>query len=174
MRKFASAVVLFALGLALGACGSSSPSSGTTSTKPTTSGTTQATSTASTSTGTTTSVPTSWSGPPQAGPDGSIAIDGFNEYAATHLPAEKRVPRELAVEFLRPSGSYDVQVTNRVGGATVVVLQDNLEDDSVHAIRHELGFGLVTGGKWRLFTAKAAYKCQQGRGHQNFTAELCS
>ncbi len=170
MRKFASAVIVFALGLALGACGSSSPSSGTTTSEPTT----QMTSTGSTSTGATTSVPTSWSGPPQAGPDGSIAIDGFNEYAEAHFPAEKRVPRELAIEFLQPTGKYEVDVTNRTGGATVVVLRDSLEDDSVHAIRHELGFGLITGGKWRLFTAKAAYKCQQGRGHQEFTAELCS
>jgi hypothetical protein len=166
MRKFASALLLFSLGLSLGACGGGNPSSGSTSS-------TESTGTTSTRTSTNTA-PTDWPGPSQPSVDGSIETEGFNDWAETQLPASKRVPRELAIAFLRPTGDYKATVTNRTGGATVVVVRNNLEDDSVNAIRYELGFGLVSGGKWRLFTAKVAYKCQQGRGHQKFSTVLCS
>jgi hypothetical protein len=113
-----------------------------------------------------------WSGPPRPAEDGTISVEGFNEYAES-LPESKRLPKPLAVEFLRPREPYAVSTKMRIGGGTVFVLRDNLEDDSVRAERHELGFGLVSGGKWHLFTAKVAYMCQPNRGHQDFSAELC-
>ena len=121
---------------------------------------------------TTTVEPASWSGPPRPAEDGTISVEGFNEYAES-LPETERLPRPLAVEFLRPREPYEVSTKMRTGGATVFVLRDNLEDDSVRAERHQLGFGLVSGGEWRLFTAQVAYQCQPNRGHQDFSPELC-
>jgi hypothetical protein len=121
---------------------------------------------------TTTTGAATWSGPPRPAEDGTISVEGFNEYAES-LPESERLPKPLAVEFLRPREPYDVSAKMRTGGATVYVLRENLEDDSVRAERHQLGFGLVSGGRWRLLTAQVAYQCQLDRGHQDFSAELC-
>lgn len=116
--------------------------------------------------------PATWTGPPKPAENGTISVEGFNEYAES-LPQARRAPRPLAIEFVRPREPYQVTTKMRIGGGTVFVLRDNLEDDSVRAERYELGFGLITGGVWRLFTAKVAYRCQPRRGHQGFSPELC-
>lgn len=123
---------------------------------------------------TTTVVPATWSGPPEAAEDGTISVAGFNEYAQQELSAEDRVPRELAIEFLQVQEPYEVTVdTSRAGGATVMVLKDDLEDDSVRAQRYTLEFGLFSGGVVKLTEARVDYMCQPNRGHQDFSPELC-
>lgn len=123
---------------------------------------------------TTTVEPATWSGPPRPAEDGTISVEGFNEYAQQELPAEKRVPRELAIEFLQAEEPYEVTLdTSRPGGTTVTVLKDNLEDDSVRAQRHILEFSLFSGGVVNLSEARVEYRCQAGRGQQDFSPELC-
>jgi hypothetical protein len=121
-----------------------------------------------------TTAPTAWGGPPQPAEDGTISVAGFNEYAQQELPESKRVPRELALEFLQvESPPYDVELETRPGGTTVTVLRDNLEDDSVRAQRYTLEFALVSGGVVNLSSARVDYQCQPNRGHQDFAPELC-
>lgn len=117
--------------------------------------------------------PTTWSGPPQPADDGTISVAGFNEYAQQSLPESKRTPRDMAIEFLQVKEPYDVSLDTRAGGTTVTVLRDSLEDDSVRAQRHTLEFALFSGGVVNLSSAKVEYRCHQGRGHQDFSPELC-
>jgi hypothetical protein len=118
------------------------------------------------------STPTSWSGPPQPDENGMLAVDEYNEYAES-LPAEDRQPREMVLEFLQPREPYDIIVNTRPGGATAVVLRDDLEDDSVRAERTQVELMLASGGEWRLSSAQVMYQCHEGRGHQGFSPELC-
>jgi hypothetical protein len=121
-----------------------------------------------------TTAPMAWAGPPQPAEDGTISVAGFNEYAQQELPESKRVPRELALEFLQvESPPYDLVEATRPGGTTVTVQRDNLEDDSVRAQRYTLEFALFSGGVVNLSSARVDYQCQPNRGHQNFSPELC-
>ena len=121
-----------------------------------------------------TTAPIVWGGAPQPAEDGTISVAGFNEYAQQELPESKRVPRELALEFLQvESPPYDVELDTRPGGSTVTLLRDNLEDDSVRAQRYTLEFALVAGGEVSLSSARVDYRCQPNRGHQDFAPELC-
>jgi hypothetical protein len=113
-----------------------------------------------------------WDGPPLPSADGTVSIQGFNEYAKT-LPPYKRGPHALALEFLQSEVPARVTIANRPGGATVTVLRNGLQDDSVRADRYVFGFGLVTGGKWRLFTVHRVQQCQAHRGHQDFSPKKC-
>jgi hypothetical protein len=119
-----------------------------------------------------TTAPTSWDGPPEPSEDGTISVAGFNEYART-LPDERRVPRELAIEFLQIEEPYEIEVKNRQTVTSVTVLRSNLEDDSVRAVRYLLDFGRLPGGVASLAFARVDYQCQQGRGHQGFSPALC-
>ena len=104
--------------------------------------------------------------------DGTISVEGFNEYAES-LPEQSVCRQPLAVEFVRPSEPYEVTTKMWTGGATVFVLRDDLEDDSVRAERHQLGFDLVSGRRVAPLHAQVAYRCQPNRGHQDFSPELC-
>jgi len=55
----------------------------------------------------------------------------------------------------------------------VTVTKEGLADDSVGALRYVLEFERQASGSWRLRSAAWAQRCQGGRGHQDFTPELC-
>ena len=76
-----------------------------------------------------------------------MSVQGFNEYVHTLPPSRRGGPKELALEFLKPRGKYQLTMTTRPGRSTVTVIRDNLEDDSVRAERYVLNFALVTGGR---------------------------
>ena len=114
----------------------------------------------------------SWSGPPKPDENGMIAVEEYNEHAES-LPSEQRKPRPMVLEFLEPGEPYDLTVNERPGGATAVVLRENLEDDSVKAERTQVELMLGSGGEWRLSSAQVMYQCHEGRGHAGFSPELC-
>lgn len=99
-----------------------------------------------------------------------MAVDEFNAYLDT-LTTKPEV-RELSVDYLRPVEPYTVNVVSRPGGSTVTVVRDDLEDDSVRAQRYTLEVGLGSKGLF-LGSARIDYRCQTGRGHQDFSPELC-
>jgi hypothetical protein len=101
-----------------------------------------------------------------------LAVGEYNEYAES-LSSEQRQPRPMVLEFLQPRDPYDLTVNERAGGATAVVLRDDLEDDSVKAERTQVELGLGSGGEWRLMSAQVMYQCHEGRGHAGFSPELC-
>ncbi|MEN9871144.1 MAG: hypothetical protein RLZZ171_2132, partial [Cyanobacteriota bacterium] len=60
--------------------------------------------------------------------------------------------------------------------ATVTITQTNLADDSVASRRYLVEFapyGAATAKKWQIVWAGEQFKCQLGRGNQNWSADLC-
>ena len=55
----------------------------------------------------------------------------------------------------------------------MTVTLDGLFDDSVRAQRFVLVFQPAKDGSWRLESAVATQRCHAGRGHEDFSAELC-
>jgi hypothetical protein len=112
--------------------------------------------------------------------DGSLPVDQFNAYAETvDEPWERDlagVTNEYLGENLTDASSRSFQATTAgegAGSATVSLLLDGLFDDSVRSRRFDLTLSRRADGTWRIDTAQWAQRCQQGRGHQDFSPELC-
>jgi hypothetical protein len=127
-----------------------------------------------------TPAPASWDGPPRPTEDGDVAVDGFNAYAETIEAAWRRSPLLTVVEFLaleEPEASTTSlvlrQTPERFDDAVVTATTDGLLDDSVRGQRYVLELERQDG-VWRLLSARVAWRCQAGRGQQDFAPELCS
>jgi hypothetical protein len=72
-------------------------------------------------------------------------------------------------------GSYRESSEAEIGNerAVVVFLRENLADDSVQAIRTRLEFFRIDG-PWQLEWAGEQYRCQEGRGQQDWSKDLCA
>jgi hypothetical protein len=113
-----------------------------------------------------------WPGPPRPSADGTVAVGSFNKYLDEYEDYASS-PEALATEFLRLD-ERDAAATSllaRAGGVVVVTL-DGLADDSIRSERYELVVE-KQGSNWRLVSARQTQRCQAGRGHQDFSAELC-
>ena len=120
-----------------------------------------------------------WAGPPDPAADGTVAVDGFQEYADGVEEHWEGSPAMSAGEFLRldeqdaaRTSLASVTPAEGTGPATVVVTLDGLFDDSVRAQRWTLTFE-QDGDVYRLAEASWAQRCQPGRGHQAFSPEPC-
>jgi hypothetical protein len=123
-----------------------------------------------------------WPGPSQAGDDGRVPVEGFNELIETRDPAWARTPALAAAAFYgerdRPPGeagelSIVEERPERDDQRAVVVTDDGLPDDSIRAVRWELRFERADDGTWRLVEARWSQRCQPDRGHQDFAPEPC-
>jgi len=107
---------------------------------------------------------------------------GFAEFleayeAAQTEPADwLRDPVEVALRAAGYAPSYEPdQVTlyqTAPGQASVVLLLEGAEDDSVRDIEHRVDLTAVDN-LWRVEWAGARWRCQVGRGQQDWGAELC-
>lgn len=120
-----------------------------------------------------------WSGPDDLGADGSIPTEGFADHAADVDEPWERSPALVAAEFLRldeedaPETTIAADTGPEGGGpARVTVTLDRLLDDSVQTRRYELELSRA-GEIWHLDSATWSQRCRQGRGHQDFSPELC-
>ena len=120
-----------------------------------------------------------WAGPPDPAADGTVAVDGFQEYADGVEEHWEGSPAMSAGEFLRlderdaaRTSIASATPAEGTGPATVVVTLDGLFDDSVRAERWTLTF-TPDGDVYELTAAEWAQRCQPGRGHQSFTPEPC-
>lgn len=177
-RKVAAAVVL--VGLASSACASepsSSPRAASPQPPPTVTAKPPPTVTAKPSP----NVATAWERSPRLEPSGDIPVGEFNAYLESAEPPWDLSPLRSALEFLSldDPGARTTRIvmetpSPEVGDeAVVTVTEDGLPDDSVGAVRYVLEFERQAGGGWRLLSAAWAQRCQDGRGHQDFTPELC-
>ena len=109
---------------------------------------------------------------------GEVDISEYVAYLAEYGPPEGG-PEDAALEFLGDPYANEESVTTDVtaepadGGRTVVIVTyEGLPDDSVAAVRFELVFVgdaddmIFESGSW-------ASRCQEGRGHQEFSTGLC-
>lgn len=122
-----------------------------------------------------------WEQFPTLESSGAIPVDEFNAYLESTEPPWATSPLRASLEFLRLD--EPVALTTSVvmethppeGGdeAEVTVTKDGLADDSIAALRYVLEFERRADGSWRLRAAAWTQRCQPGRGHQDFTPELC-
>lgn len=122
-----------------------------------------------------------WGQFPTLEPSGHIPVDEFNAYLESTGPPWATSPLRASLEFLRldepvaltTSVVMKTQLPEGGDQAVVRVTMDRLADDSIRAVRYVLEFERQADGGWRLQSASWAQRCQAGRGHQDFTPELC-
>jgi hypothetical protein len=110
---------------------------------------------------------------------GAVAAPGFNEWIADTQPAWADDARQTAV-MLTPPVSDPAEVVT-VGepvddGAlvAVTVTVSNLLDDSTEAVRYHFRLDSAdVDGLFRFVEGSYSWRCQPGRGHQDFTTEPC-
>jgi hypothetical protein len=121
-----------------------------------------------------------WPGPPAAGPDGSVAVEGFAAHQESVDEPWEASTVLTAAEFLK-LGERDAANTSiraapapdGTGSERITVVLDGLLDESVFAERWVLEFEPVGDG-FQLASAERTQRCQTGRGHADFSAEPCS
>lgn len=73
--------------------------------------------------------------------------------------------RDVAVDYPQPNQSI------------VTITQTGVADDSVGAIKYRAEFvptqSSQVGKQWKMIWAGSQVKCHQGRGHQDWSTELC-
>ena len=121
----------------------------------------------------------SWAGPPDPAADGTVAVEGFAAYQEDVDEDWERSAAMAAAEFLRLDERTAARTSiegmasaEGTGPETVVVTLDGILDDSIRAERWTLTFE-PDGETYRLTNAKWTQRCQPGRGHQEFSTELC-
>jgi hypothetical protein len=122
-----------------------------------------------------------WDQFPTLAPSGEIPVGEFNTYLESAEPPWGLSPLRASLEFLRLdepvalTTSVVLETSPPEGGeqAVVTVTKEGLADDSIGALRYVLEFERQVDGSWRLQSAAWAQRCQGGRGHQDFTPELC-
>jgi hypothetical protein len=127
---------------------------------------------------TTTAPPGTWTGLPQPLPaGGELPVDAFNAYAESVDEPWERDVRGTVDEYV---GFDEVEVANVAYQATssgpstnATLTLDGLFDDSVRSLRYDLTLSQRQDGTWRIDSAQWAQRCQEGRGHQVFSPELC-
>jgi hypothetical protein len=124
--------------------------------------------------------PAGWAGPPQPLPaNGTVPIEEFTAFAESVDEAWERSPAAVAAVFADTGdleGNVVVSVPSRPGGtgpASGTVVVDDLADDSIRTLRYELELEGAGDGAWRVAAATWSQRCQPGRGHQDFSPELC-
>jgi hypothetical protein len=121
-----------------------------------------------------------WAGPPDAGTGGVVPTDGFARYQGEVDEDWEGSPALAAGVFLR----LDERTAERTtidakagpegrGNQTVVVTLDGILDDSVRSERWTLAFR-EEGDVYTLTAALREVRCRAGRGHEDYSAELCS
>ena len=121
-----------------------------------------------------------WGGPPDAAPGGAVSTAGFTEFQQQVDEDWERSPAMAAPTFLR----LDERTARRItidarsgaeggGGQIVTVTLDGIADDSVRTERWTLGFEEAPGSVYALTGALREFRCQEGRGQQDFAGEAC-
>ena len=113
-------------------------------------------------------------------PDGSASVDEFVDYAKAVDEDWERSPVMAAGEFLHLDERTAARITvegvaspEGTGPQTVTVTLDGLLDDSVRTERWVLTF-VPDDEVYRLTGANWSQRCQVGRGHQDFSPQLCA
>jgi hypothetical protein len=111
---------------------------------------------------------------------GELDVTAFDAFLASAGPPLSMSPCDAArvllrLDQLRGEGETVVVVVEPEGpsGADVTVTLDQLADDSIAAVRYTLHFERAADRSIRLASGSWAQRCRPGRGHQDFSAELC-
>lgn len=122
-----------------------------------------------------------WDGVAPVDPStGEIDVSGFNNYLKSADPPISTSPCDAAHVFAEGiiAGDNGPEVTVDVApegttDATATIVAQGLQDDSIAAQRWTLQFASANGDGIKVVQANLEYHCQEGRGQQNFSSELC-
>jgi hypothetical protein len=121
-----------------------------------------------------------WPGPPRPLPrDGALPVEGFADYLdAVDAPWERSLAA-VATMYALPasSDSPDVHaafVTSDPDGNAIVNVTVALQDDSVREVRYILWFDPRDDGAFAIVGGEWTQRCHAGRGHQDWSRELCT
>ena len=112
----------------------------------------------------------------------SINFAEFNETvaeAAGKSEAWTMDPVLVALKLAGPSEGMTQNIERVYGSAEspdaakVVITNEKLPDDSVMGQRFVIVLGKNDDGSWTVKRAGKAVKCQEGRGHQDYSKEPC-
>ena len=89
-------------------------------------------------------------------------------------PAAEERAEQAALDHVGERDADETSVDSEVDGdtATVTIEFEGLRDDSVRAERRVVEL-VRDGDAWRVQSDRAEYRCHEGRGQQDFSAELC-
>jgi hypothetical protein len=111
---------------------------------------------------------------------GTVNVAPFNDHLVTASVPVNRSPCDAARVLLhldrpRQEGETVSVAVDPEGAAnaTVTVTIEHLADDSIAAVRYALRFEDFGDDAIRLAAGSWSQRCQPGRGHQDFTTELC-
>ena len=92
-------------------------------------------------------------------------------------------PKAIALRLFRntepEAGKSEISVETNYPRAVAIVTQVGIGDDSIRSIRYRAEF-LATSNTvpsdqvWTLVWAGSQFKCQPGRGHQDWSSKLCN
>ncbi len=114
--------------------------------------------------------------------------ENYNSVDFSQLPQglsfKGRDPKEIAIAVFPPpeeepqEGNFQRNVTvNTVepNFKTVIITETGLLDDSVNGIRHRADFELsrTDSKSWKMVWVGKQYRCQPGRGSQDWSSKLC-
>jgi hypothetical protein len=121
--------------------------------------------------------PGGWMGTLAVDAAGEVTAPGLNELIEAVRPPWAASAAGVTGMMLLPldSESEQVAATQTVAGDGRTVIEatiSGLPDDSVGAARYTLTFEAIDG-LYRFVTGRSAWSCQPGRGHQDFSLELC-
>jgi hypothetical protein len=122
-----------------------------------------------------------WTGIPKANAAGQIPVDDYNDFLAGDGQVFARSPTAATTEFLgldKTTATVSTVEATSPGEvrnfSEVVATLTGLQDDSVRDARYTLEFQKdEASGDWRLRAADYAQRCQQGRGHQDYSPANC-
>jgi hypothetical protein len=120
--------------------------------------------------------------PQPEGGTGSLRVDEFNAFVDRARPAFATSALQTAIEFTN-AGEGQAATTSVVASegaegnsdeASVTVTREGLADDSVRAVRYVIVLARDGDGMWNVSSARRLQRCHEGRGHQDFSPQLCT
>jgi len=85
-------------------------------------------------------------------------------------------PKEVAIRLAGETGKgvdRTISVEEEDGRAIVTIIDEGYRDDSVNGAKYIINVIQDVDEVWYISSAEWGVKCQSGRGHQNYSTELC-
>lgn len=104
--------------------------------------------------------------------------DIFNQISAKNRTGPDPLTLATNAANVRVGGPVDIEVLPSPGVESpsqvmVTITQGGILDDSVAGVRNRFDIQ-QQNGQWTIQRAGRQVRCQAGRGHQDFSAEICS
>jgi hypothetical protein len=118
---------------------------------------------------------------PKSG-SGSLPVADFNAFLERTQPAFATSALRTAIEFAN-AGHGQAAKTSVIASegaegnsdeASVTVTREGVADDSIRAVRYVILLDRNGAGTWSVRSARRLQRCHEGRGHQDFSPQLCT